>query len=81
MPFFYNNNWRLFECYIAIALLECFAEGETRLINIANVRIKETDRIRVIVEELKKLGCDIREEKDSIIIKKSSIIGNRVNSH
>ena len=65
----------------AIALLGCFANGETKLTNIANVRIKETDRIKVIVEELKKLGGDIREENDSIIIKKSSLVGNRVKSH
>ena len=65
----------------AIALLGCFSNGETRLTNIANIRIKETDRIKVIVEELKKFGADIREENDSIIIKKSSLIGNRVKSH
>ena len=65
----------------AIALLGCFANGETKLTNIANVRIKETDRIKVIVKELKKLGADIREENDSIIIKKSFLIGNKVKSH
>ncbi len=65
----------------SIALLGCFANGETKITNIANVRIKETDRIAVITEELKKLGADISEKDNSIIVRKSKLKGAKVNSH
>jgi 3-phosphoshikimate 1-carboxyvinyltransferase len=38
-----------------MAVLGAFAVGETRLCNAAHARIKETDRISVMAEELQKL--------------------------
>lgn len=51
-----------------LAVLGSLSEGETRIINAARLRIKECDRITATVSELSKLGADIREEGDSIII-------------
>jgi 3-phosphoshikimate 1-carboxyvinyltransferase len=50
------------------AVLACYGAGETRLVNVAHARIKETDRIAVICEELLKLGADIAELPDGLVI-------------
>ncbi|MCL5409056.1 MAG: 3-phosphoshikimate 1-carboxyvinyltransferase [Candidatus Omnitrophica bacterium] len=65
----------------AMAIAGCFAEGETKLYNVAHARIKETDRIKVMTEELKKMGADIEELEDGLIIKKSLLKGTKVNGH
>ena len=36
----------------ALAVAACTAAGETRFVNVAQARIKETDRIAVMKEEL-----------------------------
>ncbi|MDR1096190.1 MAG: 3-phosphoshikimate 1-carboxyvinyltransferase [Spirochaetaceae bacterium] len=50
------------------AVLACYGAGETRLVNVAHARIKETDRIAVMREELAKLGADIAELPDGLVI-------------
>ncbi|MDR1468430.1 MAG: 3-phosphoshikimate 1-carboxyvinyltransferase [Spirochaetaceae bacterium] len=50
------------------AVLACSCAGETRLVNVAHARIKETDRIAVMREELSKLGADIAELPDGLVI-------------
>jgi 3-phosphoshikimate 1-carboxyvinyltransferase len=53
----------------AAAVLAAFAEGETRLVNVAHARIKETDRIAVMASELGKLGVDCKELPDGLVIR------------
>jgi 3-phosphoshikimate 1-carboxyvinyltransferase len=65
----------------AMAVAGCFAEGETRLVNVPQARLKETDRIHVMCMELKKLGADIEELPDGLIIRKSRLKGCRVCGH
>jgi 3-phosphoshikimate 1-carboxyvinyltransferase len=43
-----------------------FAEGVTEIRNVAHLRIKESDRIGVLVRELKKLGADVSELPDGL---------------
>ena len=62
----------------AMAVAGCFAKGETRLFNVPQARLKETDRISVMCNELTKLGADISEISDGLIIKKSTLRGNKV---
>lgn len=45
-----------------------FAEGTTEIFNAKRLRIKECDRLHAINEELSKLGCNIIEKEDSLII-------------
>jgi len=52
----------------AMAVTAAFAEGETRLVNAAQARSKETDRIKCMAEELKKMAVDIEELPDGLII-------------
>jgi 3-phosphoshikimate 1-carboxyvinyltransferase len=65
----------------ALAVLGCAAEGETRLVNVAQARIKETDRIRVMAEELSKMGADIKELEDGLVVRKSALKGTLVDGH
>ncbi len=65
----------------AMAVAGCFAEGETRLINVEQARLKETDRIRVMYEELKKMGADIIELEDGLIIRNSDLKACELNGH
>ena len=51
-----------------LAVLASVSHGQTRIINAARVRIKESDRLRAISEELRKLGADIEELEDGLII-------------
>ncbi len=65
----------------AISIVGCFAEGTTIIKNVAHARIKETDRINVMKEELSKMGADIQETEDGLVIKKSKLKGAKVNGH
>lgn len=65
----------------AMAVAGCFAEGETRLLNVPQARIKETDRISVMCHELRKMGADISELPDGLVIRKSKLAGCEVSGH
>lgn len=64
-----------------MAVLGCFAQGETRLTNCPQARMKETDRIAVMAQELKKLGADIQELPDGLVIRESKINSGTVQGH
>jgi 3-phosphoshikimate 1-carboxyvinyltransferase len=51
-----------------LAALAVFAQGETLIHNVAHLRIKESDRLEAMATELKKLGADVREGRDSLWI-------------
>jgi 3-phosphoshikimate 1-carboxyvinyltransferase len=52
----------------AMAVTAAFAEGTTRLLNVPQARNKETDRIKCMAEELKKMDIDVEELSDGLII-------------
>ena len=52
-----------------LAVLAALSEGETRIINAKRLRIKECDRLLAINTELSKLGADITELEDGLVIK------------
>ncbi|HOV33165.1 MAG TPA: 3-phosphoshikimate 1-carboxyvinyltransferase [Candidatus Hydrogenedens sp.] len=64
-----------------MAVMGCFASGQTRLYNVPQARLKETDRISVMREELSKLGAKIKELPDGLEIEESSLIQANVNGH
>ena len=51
-----------------MAVLGCFAAGETRLVNVPQARLKETDRIACMTCELRKMGAKIEELPDGMVI-------------
>ncbi|MDR1412194.1 MAG: 3-phosphoshikimate 1-carboxyvinyltransferase [Spirochaetaceae bacterium] len=52
-----------------MAVLGAFAEGDTALVNAAHARIKETDRVAVMAEELSKLGVEVLERPDGLVVR------------
>ena len=54
-----------------VALLGCFAEGETVVRGAEELRVKETDRIAGVVEGLSGLGADIDATEDGFIVRGS----------
>ena len=55
----------------AMAVTAAFAEGTTRLLNVPQARCKETDRIKCMTEELRKMDVDVEELPDGLIIRHS----------
>ena len=53
----------------SMAVTAAFAEGRTRLINVSQARAKETDRIKCMAEELRKMAIDVEELPDGLIIR------------
>jgi 3-phosphoshikimate 1-carboxyvinyltransferase len=53
----------------AMAVTAAFSEGTTRLLNVPQARSKETDRIKCMAEELKKMDVDVEELPDGLIIR------------
>lgn len=51
-----------------ICVLGAFCHGETVIYNAEHVRLKETDRIKVMNRELTKAGVHVEEKQDGIII-------------
>ena len=52
----------------ALSVAAAFAEGDTILGNVEQARIKETDRIKVMRENLNELGVEAEERRDALII-------------
>ncbi len=65
----------------AIAVTACAAKGITRIKNVAHARIKETDRLQVMAQELNRMGARIQETADGLIIEKSQLKGTCVQGH
>ncbi len=53
---------------MTVAMLALFAKGGTRIRNIHNWRVKETDRLAAMASELRKLGADVEEGNDYLVI-------------
>ena len=53
---------------MTVAIMCCFVKGKSILRNIANLKVKETNRIHALVTELKKIGVDCKELDDGIKI-------------
>ncbi len=51
-----------------LAVTACFAQGITKLGNVPQARIKETDRIAVMYQNLSILGAEVQEREDALII-------------
>ena len=51
-----------------VALLGCFAEGETRVRGAEELRLKESDRIATVVDGLRGLGAEIEATGDGFAV-------------
>lgn len=73
---------RLIDEIPVIALLATQAEGKTVIKDAGELKVKETNRIDTVVNELKKLGADIEATDDGMIIQgNQSLDGGTVSAH
>jgi 3-phosphoshikimate 1-carboxyvinyltransferase len=59
---------RLPDGVMTLAVLAALARGETRIVNVANLRIKESNRLAALVTELRRIGIAAEELPDGICI-------------
>jgi 3-phosphoshikimate 1-carboxyvinyltransferase len=65
-----------------VALLGCFAEGETVVRGAQELRLKETDRIATVVDGLSGLGATIEATEDGFAVTGTGgLRGGRISSH
>jgi len=65
----------------AVAALAAVSEGRTEIIHGERVRLKECDRLHAMAAELNKLGADVTERPDGLMIEgKKSLRGGKVSS-
>lgn len=64
-----------------LAVIGTQAQGKTILYNARHARLKETDRISSMAQELRNMGADIEETNDGLVIKKSVLVGRCVKGH
>ena len=65
-----------------IAVIACFAQGETVIRDAAELKVKESNRIDVMVQYLSAMGCDITGTDDGMIIRGGQPLhGTEVDSH
>ncbi len=66
----------------AIAVLACFAEGETIIRDAEELKVKESNRIDVMVKNLSLMGADITATDDGMIINGGKTLhGATIDSH
>jgi 3-phosphoshikimate 1-carboxyvinyltransferase len=59
---------RLPDGVMTLAVVAALARGETHIVNVANLRIKESDRLAALVNELRRVGITAEELVDGIRI-------------
>lgn len=65
-----------------LSVLACYAKGKTKIYNAARLRIKESDRLQAMYEELTKLGADVEIGEDYLVINGGNPLhGAEVDSH
>jgi 3-phosphoshikimate 1-carboxyvinyltransferase len=65
-----------------LAAIAAYAEGETRVTGAAELRVKESDRIAAVVQNLRSLGADAEELPDGFVVRGTRpILRGRVVTH
>jgi 3-phosphoshikimate 1-carboxyvinyltransferase len=65
-----------------VALLGCFAEGETLVRGAGELRVKESDRIATVVDGLRALGADIEATDDGFAVRgQGALRGGVIDAH
>lgn len=69
------------DAVLAVAVAALFAKGPTHLRNIANLRIKETDRLAALECELRRLGARATADADSLRIEPGHLGGALIETY
>lgn len=66
----------------ALALVASLAKGRTEINHAERLRLKESDRLKSVTDVLSKLGANVQELPDGLVIEGSeSLVGAEVNSY
>ncbi len=64
-----------------LAILSLISSKPIEIVNVKHARLKETDRIAILARELSKLGINVEEKEDGLILESSkNLIGAKLNS-
>jgi 3-phosphoshikimate 1-carboxyvinyltransferase len=69
------------DCIMTLAAVACFAKGPTTIRNVAHVRHKETDRLRALATELRKIGPKVEEFADGLTIIPGALHGAAIDTY
>jgi 3-phosphoshikimate 1-carboxyvinyltransferase len=69
------------DAVLAYAVVALFADGPTTITNVANLRIKETDRLAALETELNKLGARVEAGPDSLRIEPGPMRGAEIETY
>jgi len=69
------------DAVLAYAVVALFANGPTTIKNVANLRIKETDRLAALETELQKLGARVTAGPDSLHIEPAPMHGAEIETY
>jgi len=73
---------RLIDEVPVLAVAAALAEGKTVLRDIAELRVKESDRVGTTAQELRRLGARVEEQADALVIEGvSHLTGAACDSH
>ena len=64
-----------------LAVVALFAEGPTRVRNVAHIRHKETDRIAAVATEVRKLGAQVVEHDDGLEIVPGQLVPATIDTY
>ena len=64
-----------------VAVLGAAADGTTRITNCEHVRLKETDRVAAMATELGRMGVDVEEYEDELVVHGGDLEGATVSGH
>ena len=66
---------------MTLASVCLFAEGTSSIRNVGNLRIKETDRLAALSNELRRMGASIKEENDALEITPRAIMRAKIETY
>jgi 3-phosphoshikimate 1-carboxyvinyltransferase len=66
---------------LTLAIVAARARGTTRITNIANLRMKECDRIHATAAELRRLGAAVEEGADFLVIQPQPLKGAEIHTY
>jgi 3-phosphoshikimate 1-carboxyvinyltransferase len=73
------NPWP--DAALALAVVALFADGPSEIVNVPNLRIKETDRLAALERELTKLGARASAGPDSLRIEPGPLHGAVIDTY
>ena len=63
------------DCVMTLGAVACFAKGTTVIRNVGHIRFKETDRLRAMAAELRRVGAFVEEQPDGLSIRPAPLHG------